>query len=131
MANNTKGIIRKGKTKVAENGTLIPDITPIKIIVSEPEGPEPTEMTKDDVWGKWDEEHNIRVKDGMIVAHTGDICPIFGDKVPYKSVTVVCKEEEFESVKYWLEYVHGYDCISKMKEMEENKIAIRSEYQCW
>lgn len=88
-------------------------------------------LTKEDVWGKWDENTNKRVSDGMIVSRSDETCSIFGDIVPYKSVTVICNEEQFNDVKYWLGYVQGGGCISKTKKLDNNKLAIRSDYQCW
>ena len=87
-------------------------------------------LQKDDVWGRFDSDHK-KISDGMIVARRDDICPVFGDKVPYKSVTVVCKSEEVNEVLYWLSYVHGGDNINGMKEVGKGKVAIRSDYMCW
>jgi len=88
-------------------------------------------LTKEDVWGKYDEDTHECVSKGMIVARTDEICPIFGDKVPYKSVTVVCAEGQYDEVVEWLIYVHGGDCISQMKELGGGKVALRSDYKCW
>lgn len=51
-------------------------------------------LTKEDVWGKFDEETHEKLSDGMIVSRTGEICEIFGDEVPYKSVTVICDSDQ-------------------------------------
>lgn len=88
-------------------------------------------IKKEDVWGEYDHEQHKRISDGMIVARTDEICPIFGDKVPYKSVTVVCNKDDYKDVCYWLGFVHGGDNISQEKELEDGRIAIRSNYMCW
>ena len=92
-------------------------------------------VTKDDVFGRFDENHQ-RLDDGMVVARSEMICSIFGDKVPYKSVTVVIPELMVHDgwigdVEYWLVFVHGGDCISKRKSMPDGSVAIRSNYMCW
>jgi len=86
-------------------------------------------LTKDDVWGKFTPDHK-RLTAGMIIAKSDDICPVFKDKVPYKSVTVLCEQDQIEDVMYWLEYVHGGGCVQRAKG-HKGKIAIRSDYMCW
>ena len=73
---------------------------------------------------------SVNIDDGMVVAKSDDRCPIWNDILPYKSVTVVCKEEDFNDVIFWLAYVHGGE-YSKTKKLPQNKIAIRSNYQAW
>jgi len=90
----------------------------------------PAAMIMEDVWGKYDDHHN-RVTPGMIAAKTGMRCPIFKDKVPSKSVTVVGPIERETEIIYWLEHVHGANCVVRTKELPNDKIAIRSDYQCW
>ena len=105
-----------------------------------------SKITKEDVWGKFDEQYNL-VDRGMIVAQgfsesadmnelmkklqTTNICPVWKDKLPYKSVTVICDESQASEVSYWLSYVHGGDCISKEKKLPDGKFAFRSNYMCW
>lgn len=111
--------------------------------------PERFKLEKDDVWGKFDSNHNM-ISSGMVVARgyprideyftkvefdklniiIPNICPVWKDTLPYKSVTVICNENELNEVLYWLEYVHGGE-HSKMEELSDNRIAIRSDYQCW
>ena len=138
------------KTKV---GTLKLDKEEVAVVVNSPEGPEPTEMTKDDVWGKFVREgtQTRKFKDGttyqcaaghweggMVVARGNGHddtpptkCPIFGDEVPYKSVTVVCPASIEEQVIYWLGYVQGGDCVSKRKVLPDGRVAVRADYMCW
>jgi hypothetical protein len=126
-------------------------MTKIKIVVSEPTHPEAKEITQADVWGAHDENFN-RLSLGMLVARgypqpdgeyttqeeydkaTAElpaICPIWFDHLPYKSVTVICPTEQEDEVSYWLEFVHGANCIEKVRRLENGKSAIRSNYMCW
>ena len=89
-----------------------------------------SELTKEDVWGKFDENFNL-IDKGMIVARHEETCPVFNDEVPYKSVTVVCDIEQENDVTDWLSYVHGGDCVSMRKDLKDRKVALRSDYQCW
>lgn len=122
------------------------------IAVSEPVYPVAKKLTMEDVWGRTD-EHTLKLIDtGMIVARglplpiddfftqemydtaiakIADVCPVWGDVLPYKSVTAICKESQMDEVSYWLEYVHGADCIEKIKAMHNGHVAIRSNYMCW
>lgn len=104
--------------------TKRPAPTQITMIVSNPTVPEAKKITKEDVWGGIGQN-------GMIVARTDDKCPYFKDKVPYKSVTVVCDKDQVHEVTYWLEYVHGAHSVSKTKDLKNGKVAMRSDYKCW
>ncbi len=97
--------------------------------VAVPTFPIAQKLTKEDVWGKWDKDLN-NIHKGMILAKYNDTCPIWGDKIPYKSVTVLTKADQVEEVSYWIEYVHGADSISAVKDVGQ-MIAIRSDYTCW
>jgi len=111
----------------------------------------------DDVWGKLSdlsEEGFSRITNGMIIArglpykegspeaihiqnNSKDkpiplTCPILKDKLPYKSVSVVCDYSDYNGVVYWLEYVHGGGCIQEeYRTSEDGRVFIRSDYQCW
>ena len=116
-------------TKKKDNVVPFPQ-PPLKYTVLEPRGFEPTTLTKEHVWGDVDASYN-RINWGMIVARTDDICPIFKDKVPYKSVTVVCTQAQKEDLIYWLEYVHGGGCVQDERDLPDGKVAIRSDYMAW
>ena len=117
-------------------------MTKLKVIVLEPTFPEAKEITMEDVVGKWSKDHK-KIHDGMVVAdhnHGGfdkrqcqskTRCPVFNDFVDYKSLTVVCDASIREEVAYWLEYVHGSDSIQKVRELEDGRVAFRSDYQAW
>jgi len=101
-------------------------MTKFSFSVSNPTNtPSDFKLTKEDVWGKYKESK------GMIIAKADDVCPIWGDVIPFKSVTVKCRPEQMEEVIYWLEYVHGGDSITKSKTLDDGTIALRSDYQCW
>lgn len=114
----------------------------MKVEILHPTFPEATTLTKDDVWGKWTEDH-VKVHGGMVVAdstHGGfdeknlqskGVCPIFGDHIPWKSATIVGPKALAEQIAYWLEYVQGADCISKVKDLDGDRIAYRADYQAW
>lgn len=106
-------------------------------------------LTKEDVWGKFTEDWKL-VDRGMIVAQGFPssmskedlegvkdklkleyICPVWKDRLPYKSVTVICDEAQVNEVKYWLSYVHGGNNVIKEKSLADGKYAIRSNYTCW
>lgn len=107
-------------------------------------------ITKDAVWGKYDDNLNL-LNRGMIVAQgyigdkyyeqglehwkkkvqTTNVCPVWKDELPYKSVTVICELSQKGEVEYWLEYVHGGSSVEKWKELPGGKVAIRSNYMCW
>jgi len=111
-------------------------MTKLKIGVRMPSKDKPTTSTleKDDIFNK-DSKY--------VVAHSGyggynnnkarsnNKCPIFKTYIPYKSITLKCKESELDSVIYWCEYVHGGGCISKIKNLNNKYVAIRSDYMCW
>lgn len=97
----------------------------------EQKGIYPFSLKKEDVWGVYDVENNKVVSKGMIVSKQGEKCPVFNDVLPYKSVTMVCGINQLEEVTYWIEYVQGANCISDLKEMPGDNIAIRSNYTCW
>lgn len=107
-------------------------------------------LFKSQVWGKFDKNHHS-IDNGMIVARglpevdgkyftqekyneitsrLPDTCPVWKDKMPYKSVTAICSEEEFDEVTFWLSYVHGGE-YEKVKNLPDGKVAIRSNYQAW
>jgi hypothetical protein len=73
---------------------------------------------------------------GLVVAKNQEICPIWGDKLPYKSVTVVIPELMLHDglqhqVEYWLEYVHGGGSVSRRRSLPDGTVAIRSDYMAW
>ena len=114
----------------------------LDIWVSSPSGLKPKNLIQEDVWGKHEMESEhipkipIRwIHHGMIVASSDAdglpiVCPVWKDKLPYKSVTVICKPSQEQDVTYWLEYVQGTDSVSRRKKVG-NKVALRSDYKCW
>lgn len=93
-------------------------------------------VTKDDVFGRYDHDTHQRIDDGMVVARHDQVCPIWGDVLPYKSVTVVVPAEHVRAqrvpeVIYWLTFVHGADCVSRRWSIPDGTVAIRSDYTAW
>lgn len=125
------GTLRKGLRVDLKAGEEIFDITPIDVFINGPSGKMPLRLSKEDVWGKWHNESHVKISNGMIVARGYETCPVFNDIVPCKSVTVICDKEQESDVTYWLEYVHGGNCISESKILDDGKIALRSDYMCW
>jgi hypothetical protein len=109
--------------------------TQLRMSVKSPTVPEAKKLTMEDVFGEFDYKTLTRISKGMVIASGmpdhKTRCPIFKDVLPYKSVTVVCKPSQVLEVKYWLEYVHGGGSVSKIKVLPDNRVAIRSDYQCW
>ena len=123
--------------------------------INEPHG-RPGRLTQEDVWGELDHETLKLKTKGMIVARGlppadkddryafsveqrlaliaqtyPTICPVWGDELPYKSVTVVCANDQVEEVSYWLEYVHGGGSVSDIRDLDGGRVALRSDYRCW
>ena len=114
-----------------------------EIGILDPTVSEPENLTMEAVWGKHEMESEhvpkipmVWIHHGMLVATSHEdglrsICPVWGDVLPYKSVTVICRPCMEKEVKYWLEYVHGGGSVSRRKVISKNEIALRSDYQCW
>jgi len=63
-------------------------------------------LTKNDVLGAFGTD-GIYTSKGLVLAVSDEVCPVWKDVLPFKSVTVGCSFEELEDVQYWLEYVYG------------------------
>ena len=115
----------------------------IEIELSKPTVPESQNLTMEHVWGKHEMESEhipkipiVWIHHGMLVATSTDDglpkrCPVWGDLLKYKSVTIICRPCLEEEVIYWLEYVHGGGSVSRRKTISKHEIALRSDYQCW
>jgi len=103
----------------------------MEMIVKSPTVKKAKKLKMVDVFGKYDMKTHKRKSKGMIVARSDEKCPVWKDIVPYRSVTVIFKEKEIKEVIYWLEYVHGGESVSRIKRLKGNRIALRSDYQCW
>ena len=106
-------------------------------------------ISKDDVWGDLDMDTLTWKHRGMVVAQgkpmigggykvaptkgpqVPSLCPYFGVELGYKSVTVVCRQDQVDEVIYWLEYVHGAGAVDAEKNLDDGKVAILSSYKCW
>lgn len=70
-------------------------------------------------------------EEDFAVARSGDRCPIWGDRLPYKSATVVVPALLLNEAVFSLEYVHGTGCVSRHQLLPDGTMALRSDYQCW
>ena len=59
------------------------------------------------------------------------VCPIFKDKIGYKSFTLIVDKKKQDDAEYWCRYIHGADSISNTMDLKNDKVAIRSDYQAW
>ena len=59
-----------------------------------------------------------------------DVCPVWGDRVPWKSVTVVVPADEEGDAAYCLAMAHGGE-FSRRKVLADGRVALRSDYQAW
>lgn len=59
------------------------------------------------------------------------LCPVWGDVLPYKSITVIVDKADLASASDACEYVHGGGSVRKTRNLPDGKVAIRSDYQCW
>lgn len=124
----------------------------MQITVLEPTAAPAQQLTKEDVWGEWTPDHTTKLRDGMVVAigrigrdgrtdnglsiaeleeRYSDTCPVWGDKLPWKSATIIGPEAQADDIAYWCEYVKGGGCISRCKRLPDGKIAFRCDYMAW
>jgi len=94
-------------------------------------------LRKEDVWGYGYYDKDMvwqKVHDGLVVARTDEICPVWGDRLPYKSSTLVIPEgaptELVEAVEYWVSYVMGGSPTRKTFQ-PDGTVALRADYQAW
>lgn len=95
---------------------------PLTITVSAPTATAGRKSETDPTWA---------CKEPYMVARTDQKCPVWGDKVPYKSFTTIVDEVDAEDAEYSCEYVHGAESVSKTKQLPGGKVALRSDYRCW
>jgi hypothetical protein len=70
-------------------------------------------------------------EDDFIQAQYGESCPVWGDTLPQKSVTVLVPAGMQGEAVFSLEFAHGGGSISRQKLFPNGMLAIRSDYQCW
>ena len=98
----------------------------LTIAVNGPTGSRPDD--RDDMW-VWDEEAGYIVACGYTAFPP--TCPVWGDEVGWKSVTVIVPAELENAATWSLEYNHGGGSVVKRLEMGDGRVALRSDYQCW
>jgi len=103
-------------------------------------------IQSEDVFGKENEEsdHGMVVAIGYppigtwfskeeynkLIKEVPDVCPVWGDHMQWRSVTVICKEEDEVDVQCLLAMTHGGG-INRYKKLTDGRIALRSDYQAW
>ena len=90
----------------------------------------PKFLTEEDVWGVFNKDRTRRISNGMIIAREDEICPIWSDKVEWRSDTILCRKEHLEDVLYWTDFMNGADNVIKQTDVGENHVAIRTMYMC-
>jgi hypothetical protein len=65
-----------------------------------------------------------------VAARHDEKCPVWGDMVPYKSVTVVVPADEEDDAAYCLSMAHGGG-YSRRKVLDGGRVALRSDYAAW
>ena len=105
--------VAHGRTPLTESGPL----APMKCTITE--------------YGK------TRVETHMVSSWTkmgpddqGDVCPVWGDIVPWKSLTVIVPPELENAATYCLACMHGAG-YSRRKVLEDGRVAFRSDYAAW
>ena len=59
-----------------------------------------------------------------------DICPVWGDRLPWKSTTVIVEAAEEDDATYCLACAHGGG-YERRKVLPDGRVALRSNYQAW
>jgi len=79
---------------------------------------------------RWQADMCWALKTPYRVAATDDVCPVWGDRVPYKSVTVIVPADEEDDAAYCLSMAHGGG-YSRRRVLDDGRVALRSDYQAW
>jgi hypothetical protein len=79
---------------------------------------------------RWQADMTWALKAPYRVAATDDVCPVWGDRVPYKSVTVIVEASEEDAATYCLACAHGGG-YSRRLVLADGRVALRSDYQAW
>ena len=87
----------------------------------------PTTSTAED---RWRADMCWVFKAPYCVAATDDVCPVWGDTLPYKSVTVAVPADEEHAAAYCLAMAHGAGW-SRRKVLQDGRVSLRSNYQGW
>lgn len=77
-----------------------------------------------------DEPHRVAIGRSY-PEDNNDVCPVWGDRLPWKSVTVVVDAEDEADAIFCLECCHGGASVSRRKVLDDGRVALRSDYQCW
>ena len=104
----------------------------IEVRISSPtQKPNELDLNVKSVFGTYCMDERKFIDQGLVVARHESKCPVWGDVVPFKSATLICSEEQYDSVVFWCEYVQGADSISRERTLDDGRIALRADYMCW
>jgi hypothetical protein len=104
-----------------------PDLTLEDVLVPAPSFSGTRQPLKSATNPKWAVEAPYLVAFG----NGTNVCPIWGDKLPYKSITIVVDAADQDDAESCCAYVHGGDCVEKTRVLPDGRVAIRSNYMCW
>jgi hypothetical protein len=79
---------------------------------------------------RWQADMCWALKAPYRVAGGDDTCPVWGDRVPWKSVTVIVEASEEDAAAYCLSMAHGAGW-SRRKVLDDGRVALRSDYAAW
>ncbi len=79
---------------------------------------------------RWEADMCWVFKAPHVVGNCEQVCPVWGDKLPYKSVTVTVSLEDEEAAAYCLESAHGGQW-TRRKVHSDGTVSLRSNYVCW
>lgn len=104
---------------------------PITITVLTPTTKSDSAVTRWEKNRMWVFEDPYRVAVGRSYPESkNDICPVWGDRMPWKSVTVIVPADEEDDAAFCLACAHGSG-YSNRKVLEDGRIALRSDYTAW
>jgi hypothetical protein len=79
---------------------------------------------------RWEKDMTWVFNEPYLVGQQETVCPVWGDEIPYKSVTVIVAADEEDAATYCLACAHGGD-YDRRKVLDDGRIALRSNYQAW
>ncbi len=79
---------------------------------------------------RWKEDMCWVFKAPYLAGDSEQVCPVWGDKIPYKSATIIVPADEEDAATYCLACAHGGD-YARRKVLGDGRIAIRSDYMAW
>lgn len=91
--------------------------------------PQPPESLTDPV-ARWEANMRWVAMDPYLAARTGQTCPVWGDEVPYKSITVIVPAALAEAASYCIFCIMGAEPADE-KVLDDGRVAFRGDYAAW